>query len=73
MANSFTDRYLDATEEQIDALLTIKQTIKYYGNVDHSTIWRWVKKGALPAPIKIGGRSLWRLSDIQKHIRDARS
>lgn len=72
MANSFTDRYLDATEEQVDALLTIKQTIKYYGNVDHSTIWRWVKKGILPAPIKVGGRSLWRLSDIQQNIREAK-
>ena len=72
MANSFTDRYLDATEEQVDALLTIKQTIKYYGNVDHSIIWRRVKKGILPAPIKIGGRSLWRLSDIQQNIREAK-
>ena len=72
MANSFTDRYLDATEEQVDAPLTIKQTIKYYGSVDHSTIWRWVKKGILPAPIKIGGRSLWRLSDIQQNIREAK-
>lgn len=72
MDSSFTERYSDAAEEQADALLTIKQTIKYYGNVDRSTIWRWVKKGTLPAPIKIGGRSLWRLSDIQKHIREAK-
>ena len=72
MTNNFTEQYSAATEEQIDALLTIKQTIKYYGNVDHSTIWRWVKKGILPAPIKVGGRSLWRLSDIQQNIREAR-
>ena len=72
MDSSFIERYSDAAEEQIDALLTIKQTIKYYGNVDHSTIWRWVKKGILPAPIKVGGRSLWRLSDIQQNIREAK-
>lgn len=71
MDSSFTEQYSDVAEEQADALLTIKQTIKYYGNVDHSTIWRWVKKGILPAPIKVGGRSLWRLSDIQKNIREA--
>ena len=71
MTNSFTERYSDAAEEQVDVFLTIKQTIKYYGNVDHSTIWRWVKKGILPKPVKVGGRTLWRESEIQTNIREA--
>lgn len=30
-----------------------------------STIWRWVSKGQLPAPIQIGGSTRWRAADIQ--------
>lgn len=29
------------------------------------TFWRWVAKGNLPKPIKLGGLSRWPLSDLQ--------
>lgn len=29
------------------------------------TVWRQVKAGALPSPIKIGGSTRWRRSDIE--------
>lgn len=41
-------------------------------NVSEPTIWRWVKSGALPKPIKIGGRSFWLASDIADLIEKQR-
>lgn len=36
-----------------------------YG-VSRPTIWRWLKKGKIPRPIKIGeGSSRWRFSDLE--------
>jgi predicted DNA-binding transcriptional regulator AlpA len=34
--------------------------------VSEKTIWKWVKDGAFPQPVKLGsGVTVWRLSDIQ--------
>ena len=33
-----------------------------------STIENWVKLGLFPAPRKIGGKRLWRLADVEKHL-----
>lgn len=33
-----------------------------------STIWRWAKSGTLPRPLRIGGASRWRFSDLQTLI-----
>lgn len=31
-----------------------------------STIESWVKQGIFPAPVKIGGRRLWRWKDVER-------
>lgn len=31
-----------------------------------STFWREVGKGTLPAPVKIGGLTRWRVADLQR-------
>ncbi len=36
-----------------------------------STLWRDVKAGKLPAPIKIGGATRWRVSDLQRALEPA--
>lgn len=36
-----------------------------------ATFWRLVAKGAIPPPIKIGGMSRWKVSDVQKFIEQA--
>lgn len=36
-----------------------------------ATFWRLVAKGAIPPPIKIGGMSRWKVSDVQKLIEQA--
>lgn len=38
-----------------------------------STFWRDVKAGKLPAPIKIGGATRWRVSDLQRVLEPATS
>jgi len=29
------------------------------------TIWRWAREGAIPSPVKIGGATRWKLSDLE--------
>ena len=36
------------------------------GFVNRVTIWRWVKAGKFPAPVKVGGLIFWRESDLQR-------
>jgi len=36
-----------------------------------STYWRLVAKGAIPPPIKIGGMSRWKVSDVQALIEQS--
>ena len=39
--------------------------------VSRGTIWRCVKEGSLPKPIKLGGRTLWRRDEIMAAIERA--
>ncbi len=41
-------------------------------DISPATIWDWVKHGHLPRPIKIGGSSRWRWSDVEKHLTHSR-
>ncbi|MBL9045965.1 MAG: helix-turn-helix domain-containing protein [Tabrizicola sp.] len=45
-------------------LLTAPEVADYF-NVNVSTVWRWLKAGTLPAPVKIAGATRWRLHDIE--------
>jgi predicted DNA-binding transcriptional regulator AlpA len=36
-----------------------------------TTLWRRVKSGALPKPMRVAGLLRWRLSDISKLVSDA--
>lgn len=46
--------------------LSDHQTAARYG-VNRGTIWRWVRQGLFPTPVKIGpGCTRWPLSEIQK-------
>ena len=41
--------------------------------VARSTIWKWTKDGAFPAPVRLGGQTSrmigWRRSDVEAWIR----
>lgn len=38
-----------------------------------STLWRDVKAGKLPAPVKVGGATRWRVSDLEHALAVASS
>lgn len=51
--------------------LTDIEVAAHYG-VHRVTPWTWVKKGILPAPVKISpGTTRWRVKDIEAHDRAA--
>jgi len=37
-------------------------------NVSRQTVWNRVRSGVLPKPIKFGGCTRWRVSDIKNYI-----
>lgn len=45
--------------------LSDKSIAERYG-VSRATVWRWVREGRFPAPLKIGqGCTRWKLSDLE--------
>jgi prophage regulatory protein len=51
----------------IDKLHTVNQVAATFG-VAPSSIWRWVKQGVLPEPVKVGGRTRWVEAEIRPVI-----
>jgi predicted DNA-binding transcriptional regulator AlpA len=55
---------------QSDCLIRDAQGAAILG-CSKATFWRLVAKGAISPPIKIGGMSRWKVSDVQKLIEQA--
>jgi excisionase family DNA binding protein len=53
--------------KQSDKLLTVEETAEIF-KVSKVTLWRWQKDGTL-MPIRIGGKTRYRESDIQRLIK----
>lgn len=51
----------------LDQLLTRKQ-LKGLVPISNMTLWRWMKKGEFPEPIRRNGRTYWRASEVQAWI-----
>jgi excisionase family DNA binding protein len=56
----------DATNEQ-RILVTADEAARMLA-LGRSTFWAAVKKKLLPAPVKIGGATRWRVADLQQHL-----
>ena len=51
-----------------EKLLRLKQVVELT-NISKATIWRWVKDGTFPQPIKITNRvTVWKSSDVEAYI-----
>lgn len=37
--------------------------------VSPSTVWRWLRAGLLPAPMKLGGATVWSLAALEEFER----
>lgn len=51
------------------ALLRKSDINTEYG-IPKSTLNRWVANGLWPAPIKIGGTTLWRRGDVEQFLEE---
>jgi predicted DNA-binding transcriptional regulator AlpA len=54
-----------------DPLLSSAQTAAYLGGISTMTLWRWVRDGVIPAPIKIRNRNYWRQSGLDAAVESA--
>lgn len=53
-------------------LLDVRKVAQLLG-VHQRTIWRMVASGDLPAPIRLGAKTVrWRLLDLERHIQNAK-
>lgn len=46
------------------AYLSVREVAQHFG-CGASTIYRWVKSGVIPHPVKLGGLTRWRRADIE--------
>ena len=52
--------------QEIGKLLTRRQVQDRIGGLGTSTLYRWIRAGSFPAPLKIGGKSVrWRANEIE--------
>jgi len=54
----------------LDRLITDVEVAKLL-SISRETVWRWAKIGRIASPVKLGGSTRWRLSDLQRMIREA--
>lgn len=52
-----------------DSFVTVKQLGETLQK-SKATIYRWVKQGLFPQPIKVGNSTLWKTSDINHWIAE---
>jgi predicted DNA-binding transcriptional regulator AlpA len=53
----------------VSNLLLNEKEVTEFLKIHRATLWRAIKSGHLPAPIKIGTRlNRWRVADIEKSI-----
>lgn len=55
-----------------ETLLTDVEVGAMLGGVSRTTVWNHVKRGIIPAPIKLGGISRWPMSEINAVIEKAK-
>ena len=73
---NFANHLIRSTKEELEAIILAKQNEIYVTpddaslqlHVDRSTLWRWSKNGYL-SPIEVGGKRLYKQSDIDKILQ----
>ena len=51
-------------------LMTSKEVGLLLGGLHQSTIWRWVKSGRLPKPVKLsGGTTRWLRAEVEAALQ----
>jgi prophage regulatory protein len=53
-----------------DRFVRLAELRRVYVPVSAATIWRWVKAGTFPKPVKLGERvTAWKLQEVQEWMR----
>jgi predicted DNA-binding transcriptional regulator AlpA len=55
---------------QTDRLLSVRETAAAFG-CSVATVWRWAADGTINQPLKIGGMTRWKQSDVDAAIAKA--
>jgi predicted DNA-binding transcriptional regulator AlpA len=50
-------------------LLNRKEVCHYFGGINPATLYRKIRQGVLPKPVKIGGSSRWLLSECEAALK----
>ena len=57
---------------QPDDALARVATVRVLFDCSVPTVWRWAKTGKLPAPVRVGGITGWRVGDLRKILARSR-
>lgn len=63
VSSNIIEKKENESKEDENKLLSRKEVAGFYG-ISLTSLWRWEMKGSIPKPIRIGGKSFWRKSDI---------
>lgn len=58
------DGHATAAGRDPDALINSATAKTIAGGVCDMTVWRWIRAGIIPQPLKIRGRNFWRRGDF---------
>ena len=50
-------------------LLNRKEVCQFFGNLHAATLYRKIRQGVLPKPVKIGGSSRWLRSECEAALQ----
>jgi predicted DNA-binding transcriptional regulator AlpA len=50
-------------------LLKRNEVCHFFGGINPATLYRKIRQGVLPKPVKIGGSSRWLLSECQEALQ----
>jgi hypothetical protein len=76
----FANFMISKTKNELEAEVVAKNSERYVPRleacdilkVDQSTLFRWAKRGYL-VPIEVGGRRVYKLSDLQRILNGGRN
>jgi predicted DNA-binding transcriptional regulator AlpA len=57
--------HIAAAPDELIALPVLRRRL---GGISRVTVWRGVRAGRLPAPVRVGGRVLWSSAEIDAWI-----
>ena len=58
------------SDEHDPAILLSTRDVKKVAPVSSMSIWRWVRDGKFPQPLKLGSRNFWRRDEIEAWLAE---